>query len=433
LLATTIVGLALLLGALALVVLQRQTLRDNLDNAIELRTADLAAQIRAGTLPAEIAVTDPGIALVQAADTNSNIVASTTNVTGQPLLFAVAPPTDGAVLFDFADLPIDDAAFRVMASRVEGPDGSVTLYVAASLEPVSESTGTLVAILRIGIPAMLAAIALGIWLVVGRALKPIESIRAKVKEISLSSLGERVPEPLTQDEVGRLARTMNELLARLEAGHAREEQFLADAAHELRSPLASLRTQLEVAAAEDIPGLQSLAPLIAEVTRLQALADNLLLLNAHDGGIPTASVLIDLDNLVLEEVRSVIARPGIVVDAHGVSAAAVRGDAGALRRVIRNLLDNAIRHAASVVTVTLEATERRVRMTVSDDGEGIGEADRDRVFERFVRLDASRSGGGAGLGLAICRAVIDRHGGMITLDSTVRTGARFIVELPEAE
>jgi signal transduction histidine kinase len=101
--------------------------------------------------------------------------------------------------------------------------------------------------------------------------------------------------------------------------------------------------------------------------------------------------------------------------------------------VIRNLLDNAIRHAASVVTVTLEATERRVRMTVSDDGEGIGEADRDRVFERFVRLDASRSGGGAGLGLAICRAVIDRHGGMITLDSTVRTGARFIVELPEAE
>jgi signal transduction histidine kinase len=366
---------------------------------------------------------------VQVARLDGSVVASTTNVSGLPLLFEA--PNEQADWFEASGLPIDDEEFRVLARTVEREDGPLTLYVAASLEPVSESAESLIAVLRFGVPLMLMAVAAGTWLIVGRSLRPIERIRNEVEAISLATLEKRVPEPGTRDEVGRLARTMNELLARLEAAHRREEQFIADAAHELRSPIASLRTQVEVrrgrGAGEADPGGHDL---LAEVARLQSLADNLLVLASH-GHPPTATIL-DLDDLVLEEAKAVALPAGKRVVTGTTSAAAVVGEPNSLRSVIRNLLDNGLRYAASTVSVGLSEQAGTVRLTVSDDGPGIAPEDRERIFERFVRLDGARSTGGAGLGLAICRAVAEAHGGTIRVDDADGPGARFIVELPAA-
>jgi signal transduction histidine kinase len=429
-LATTVVGVALGLAAVALVALQRETLRDNVDDTVRLRAADLAVLVASGDLPPELAVTDPEIALVQVVDPGGKVIASTSNISGEPLLFDVQPGAE-PVLFDSNGLPIDDEDFRVLAVAEAGPSGPRWLFVAASLEPVSESAESLVDLLRIGLPVLLVAVGLGTWLVVGHSLRPIEAIRQRVEHLSPARLDQRVPEPASNDEVGRLARTMNDLLARLEASHRREENFIADAAHELRSPLASLRTQLDVHVMRGTPlNAADVEALVVEVTRLQVLADNLLVLDAAERRLLGNAPLVDLDDLLLEEIRATHLPAGRRIDQSAISAAAVRGDPEALQRLVRNLLDNAVKHAAQVVTVSLGDDGQYARLVVSDDGPGIPAADRERVFERFVRLDAARQRGGAGLGLAICRAVVDAHEGRIRVEPAPSGGASLVVELP---
>jgi signal transduction histidine kinase len=293
---------------------------------------------------------------------------------------------------------------------------------------VSESIGSLVGLLQVGVPLLLLAVGCGLWWVTGRALAPVEAIRREVESIGAEELHRRVPEPAVRDEVGRLAVTMNAMLERLDAANRRQEQFVADAAHELRSPLASLRVQLEVAEAGD--------DMLAEVARLQALSENLLLL-ARSSERPTdGHRAIDLDDVVFGEVLRAkqMLNGQLTIDTSHVSAGAVRGSEEALARVVRNLLDNAARHARSRVAVSLSEERGTVRLTVTDDGEGIPEESRDAVFERFVRLDAGRatSAGGAGLGLAIVRSVVEAHGGRVMVDGMSEGGARLVVELPSA-
>jgi signal transduction histidine kinase len=431
LLATAVVAIALVAAAVALVVLQRQTLRGNVDDTVRARSNDIASLLESGALPAQISVADPEIAIVQVANASGAVVASTTNVAGLQLLFDHRPEAGEEDLFDAGELPVDDEQFRVLARRVEGPEGPRILYVAASLEPVSESVESLVEILRAGIPLMVLAVAAGTWVVVGRSLRPIEAIRREVDDISLAHLDRRVPVPASCDEVARLARTMNDLLARLEAARAREEQFVADAAHELRSPLASLRAQLEVSGRGAAGSGKELAATLGEdVARLQALAENLLLLTSLDARREPERTLVDFDDIVLEEARAVALPDGKRMTTRGVSAAAVRGDPAALRRLVRNLLENAIRHATSTVTLALRETDTAVQLRVEDDGPGIAPEDRERVFERFVQLDQARSGG-AGLGLAICRAVAEAHGGTIETHPVQPHGAAFVTVLPK--
>jgi signal transduction histidine kinase len=431
-LATTVVGLALSLAAVALVSLQRETLRDNVDDTVRLRAADLAVLVASGDLPPELAVTDPEIALVQVVDPGGQVIAPTSNILGEPLLFDVQPGTE-PLLFDSGGLPIDDEDFRVLAVEVAGPSGPRWLYVAASLEPVSESAESLVGLLRVGLPVLLVAVGFGTWFVVGHSLRPIETIRRRVEHLGLAHLDQRVPEPASNDEVGRLARTMNDLLARLEAGYRREENFIADAAHELRSPLASLRTQLDVHAMRGVPlDATDIEALAVEVNRLQVLADNLLVLDATERRHLGTPVLIDLDDLLLDEIRAVHLPSGKRIHQSAVSAAAVRGDPEALQRLVRNLLDNALKHAAQAVTISLGDDGQYARLVISDDGPGIPAGDRERVFERFVRLDSARQRGGAGLGLAICKAVVDAHQGRIRVESAPSGGASLVVELPSS-
>ena len=235
-------------------------------------------------------------------------------------------------------------------------------------------------------PLLVAVVAVVTWLVVGRALRPVEAIRSRVAQIGAGDLHQRVPDPGTGDEVGRLAATMNRMLDRLQRSSERQRRFVSDASHELRSPLASLRTQLEVSLAHpegaDWPGVAS--GVLEEGVRMERLVDDLLALARADEGVVLAHTEeLDLGEIVAEEAGRV---EGLEVEAD-VAEARLRGDPQALRRVVRNLLDNARRHASSriVLRVSLEGDE--VVAVVEDDGAGIPEAEREQVFERFARLE----------------------------------------------
>jgi signal transduction histidine kinase len=309
--------------------------------------------------------------------------------------------------------------------------GQITLIAQRSLGEVNRTVDSVTASLFFGVPALVAAIAALAWYLAGRALRPVESIRAEAAAITATTMHRRVPEPETSDEVGRLARTMNAMLDRLEESSTRQRQFISDASHELRSPVAAIRAQLEVALRRrgqaDWP--QVARRVLDEDARLEVAVGELLALARIEEGADVEAVDVDLDDLVLEEAARV--RP-VAIDTAQVSAGRVAGDARQLARLVRNLLDNACAHARSRVAVDVTAQAGEVRLVVDDDGAGVPPEERDRVFERFTRLDEGRGrdGGGAGLGLAMVRAIAERHGGTVEVGDAPIGGARFVVRLP---
>ncbi|MFE1952858.1 ATP-binding protein [Streptomyces sp. NPDC059524] len=336
--------------------------------------------------------------------------------------------TDGEATIDG-----DTADYRFAAVEVDDtPRGDLTVYAGAPLAAERSAVTTASTAMLIGFPVLLVVVAGVTWLVTRRALRPVEGIRAEMAAITASrDLGRRVPVPDTHDEVARLARTTNETLAALADSVERQRRFVADASHELRSPIASLRTQLEVGAAHpellDVPGA------VEDTVRLQELAADLLLLARLDAGERPGGTAVDLAALVREELSQRVG-DRVPVETATRGEARVTGSRGQLARVVANLVDNAQRHARTAVRVTVEggAAGQGARLTVSDDGDGVPEAERERVFERFVRLDDARSrdGGGAGLGLAIARDVAERHGGTLTVRTAPEGGALFELTLP---
>ncbi|MGW5900658.1 ATP-binding protein [Streptomyces althioticus] len=322
----------------------------------------------------------------------------------------------------------DTEDYRFAAVEVETPDrGRLTVHAGAPLAAEHSAVGTALTAMLIGFPLLLGVVAAVTWLVTGRALRPVEGIRREMAAITASEdLRRRVPEPATHDEIARLARTTNATLAALEASVERQRAFVADASHELRSPIASLRTQLEVAAAH--PELLDLDGAVEDTVRLQNLAADLLLLARLDAGERPAGTRVDLAALAREAAAG---RERVTVEAEPVE---VSGSRGQLARVLANLLDNAERHARERITVTVRREGGEAVVGVADDGEGVAGADRERIFERFVRLDAARSrdDGGAGLGLAIARDVAVRHGGTLTVGAAPAGGALFALRLPLA-
>ncbi|MEU1464431.1 HAMP domain-containing sensor histidine kinase [Streptomyces sp. NPDC005727] len=309
---------------------------------------------------------------------------------------------------------------------------TVLVHAGASLATRESAVRSTALAMLAGLPLVLAAVGGVTWLVSRRALAPVEGIRREMAAITASEdLSRRVPEPASHDEVAHLARTTNETLTALEAAVDRQRRFVADASHELRSPIASLRTQLEVGSAHpqllDVPGA------VKDTERLQDLAADLLLLARLDAGERPGQAPVDLGELVREEVgRRPADRTPISVDAgeqHHVA-----GSRGQLNRVIGNLLDNAQRHARTEVVVRVQGQGDRIVLTVADDGGGVPAAERGRIFERFVRLDDARArdDGGAGLGLPIARDVARRHGGTLTAGEAPSGGALFELRLPAA-
>ncbi|MFE7353667.1 ATP-binding protein [Streptomyces sp. NPDC057543] len=329
----------------------------------------------------------------------------------------------------------DTADYRFASVQATTSAGvTLTVHAGAPLAAEQEAVGSVRRAMLIGLPVLLLVVSGVTWLVTRRALRPVEGIRREMAAITASEdLSRRVPEPGSRDEIARLARTTNETLTALEASVDRQRRFVADASHELRSPIASLRTQLEVGAAHpellDVPGA------VADTVRLQALAADLLLLARLDAGERPGRTTLDLGALVHEEVSQRIGdRIPVAVSVPGSGAFEVAGSRGQLARVIGNLLDNAERHAEHAVTVSVRGERGSVVVAVTDDGVGVPPEERERIFERFVRLDDARTRdeGGAGLGLAIARDVAVRHGGRLTVDGVREGGARFELWLPTA-
>jgi signal transduction histidine kinase len=313
--------------------------------------------------------------------------------------------------------------------------GGWTVVVARSTETVTEATAAVGGLLGVGLPLLLAVVAVTTWFVVGRALAPVEAIRAEVDAISATALHRRVPDPPADDEIGRLSTTMNRMLERLERAQARQPRLVSDASHELRSPVAAIRQHAEVALAHpDRTTTTELATtVLAEDLRLQRLAEDLLLLTrADEHTLALRRRPVDLDDLVFDEARRLRGVSELRVDTAQVSAGRVEGDAAGLRRVLGNLGDNAARHANGRVAFSVAERDGLVLLEVDDDGPGVPEADRERVFERFVRLDDARArdDGGSGLGLAIVAELVAAHGGTVTLASSPIGGTRVEVSLP---
>jgi signal transduction histidine kinase len=326
----------------------------------------------------------------------------------------------------------DDAGFVVRYSQVSVNGDELTVVTRSSLADVKRSVDTLKRYLEMGLPALIVLVALLAWFAVGRALRPVEAMRREAEAISSSTIHRRVPEPARGDEVGRLARTLNQMLDRLEDGAHRQRQFVSDASHELRSPMAVIRTKVEVAQRKgDTADWPSVADaVLAEEARLEALVGDLLALAREDEGAARPEATVDLAELVAGEAALARRRP-VATD---LAPASVPGDERALRSLVAHLLDNAARHARRRVQVSLTTVDGHAVLTVDDDGRGIALDDRERVFERFVRLDESRARdrGGAGLGLAVVAAVGRAHGGTARAEGSPAGGARLVVFLPLA-
>jgi signal transduction histidine kinase len=272
---------------------------------------------------------------------------------------------------------------------------------------------------------------------VGRSLRQVERIRGQVARINAERLDGRVDVPPTNDEIHALALTMNTMLDRLQASDTEQRRFVSDASHELRSPLATLRAGIEIAAADPTGAmwLQMKDVLSEETARMSFLVEDLLTLaKANDGGLRVEQKDVDLDDVLDQEIRRLrsTSRNQISVE---LVPTRIRGDARRLAQVLRNVLDNADRHALSRIAVDLHTAGDRVILTVDNDGDPIPEADRERIFERFVRLDGSRSreGGGSGLGLAIAAGIVAAHHGSIRPTDGPAGHCRFEITLPLPE
>jgi signal transduction histidine kinase len=438
--AVAVVGVAMVVGAVVMVVVLRSTLTREVRAAARLRAEDVAAVLAAGAGsgaadPGTLAVDDAEELLIQVLDGGGRVVAASPNAEGRPLVARLRPGSSAEVEVP-AGGPMDEGGeFLAVATGVDTPHGRRTVLVARSTEALDEAVAAVGGLLAVGLPLLLAVVAVTTWVVVGRALAPVEAMRAEVDEISAVALHRRVPDPPADDEIGRLARTMNRMLGRLEQAQARQRRLVADASHELRSPVATIRQHAEVALAH--PGRTSASELastvLAEDLRLQRLTEDLLLLTrADEQSLALRRRPVDLDDLVFEEARRLRDATGLRVDTAAVSAGRVAGDAAGLRRVLRNLGDNAGRHARERLALSVAERDALVVLAVDDDGPGIPEADRERVFERFVRLDGARArdDGGSGLGLAIVSELVAAHGGTVVAAASPLGGARVEITIP---
>jgi signal transduction histidine kinase len=328
---------------------------------------------------------------------------------------------------------------------VDTPAGEVTVTATAPVDrEVARSVQAVERALAVGLPLLVGLVTLVAWWTVGRALRPVERIRAEADVIGAATLHRRVPEPGSGDEVHRLSRTMNAMLDRLEGAVMRQRQFVADASHELRNPVAAMRIDLEAALCEgdraDWPEVAR--TVLAAEARVEGLIGDLLVLAAEDeGAVPLPRADVDLLQLAVAEASRrgdhgiQVSSTTSTTDAAEAERVVVAGSRSQLERALANLVDNAERHAVGQVRVGVTARDGRAELWVDDDGPGVPPADRDRVFERFTRLDDSRARdrGGTGLGLAVVRSIVARHRGSAWVEDSPLGGARFVIALPVAD
>jgi heavy metal sensor kinase len=331
--------------------------------------------------------------------------------------------------------------WRAAAQLVPGPDGVVVVQVAASLAPVDHHLSELLTVLLFAGPVALLAALGGGYLLARQALAPVDRMAAEADQITATRLDRRLETPNPDDELGRLARTLNGMIARLERSFGEIRQFTADAAHELRTPLAVLRNAAEVALRTDRDTehyRRVLEDQVEEISRLTRLAERLLFLCREDAGLSGATLqtipLADLVRDACDVMQAVADAKGVALRVESLDASQVKGDEIQLRRLMFNLLDNAVKYtpAGGTVSVRTDTAGELVQIVVADTGIGIPDEHLPRVFDRFYRVDSARGmePDGAGLGLAISRAIAEAHGGSIGIASAGRQGTSVTVRLP---
>lgn len=485
--ATAIVAVALLLGAAGFVVLLQSSLRDGVQATAEQGLNDLVNRVEISGLDSVSQVPEPAVepadpdddtddsddsgsddpgsdsdgsgsgsddddsaddnddnpvtqstekflsnydddeAFFQIVDSAGTVVAASDNATGIGTILA---PDEATTL----PLPGESGEFLTVATT----SGDLSIVTGRSIAAIGETITTVTRLLAVALPVLLLFVALTTWFVVGRALRPVERMRREVDDVTSANLHRRIADPGSGDEIGRLATTMNRMLDRLDASQKAQRRFISDASHELKSPLASMRQYAEVAQAHpDRVGVGELSDVVLdEGARLERLVQGMLVLaKADENALAASRTAVDLDDLVLTEARRLKDTTALMIDTGSVGPARVLGDVGLLGQALRNLADNAARHAAGSVRFELSETDGQVLLAVSDDGDGIPDGDRERVFERFVRLDEARAreSGGSGLGLSIVREIVLAHGGSVVATASGLGGARFEVRMPASD
>ena len=422
------IGSGILYGVLSFAV------SSTIDQQARSSADQVAAMVNAGRLPDPVPIS--GAELIQIVDGQGRVVGG--SVTADRLTPLLRPAElQAAAGGQVVSVPGARAGLSgplQVAVVTAGPAAArVQVLAAVRTGDAEHSKLVLRRTLLVTFPLMLAAMALIAHRVIGAALRPVESLRAAADRISGAGQADRLPVPRTSDEIHALAITLNSMLDRLQQSRARQRDFVADAAHELRSPLAAIAMQLEVAErldeAGDLPG-----QVLPDVQRLAGLVDDLLMLARIDADRrgPARTETVDLAELV----RGLAPRyPTAPVTFLGAAGVLVQADPEELRRAVSNLIDNAVRHARTRVEVRVATAAGVAEVRVSDDGDGIPIADRQRVFERFTRLDEARDreAGGSGLGLPIAAELVRRAGGTLTLtDSPFRSGICALIALPRA-
>lgn len=312
------------------------------------------------------------------------------------------------------------------------PTPQVSLILARSSRNVDAVGATLlrlIVVLTLAGSFLLTAV---IWKVVGGALEPVERMRRSVQGLSDTDLATRVALPGTGDELDRLAATLNELLERLDIAIASERRFVADASHDLRTPIAALRAVLEAESTDPDLAMLTRADALTRVDELQRLVDQLLQLASADHGGNEVFAPVDLDDLVLTAAGQLATTSKLTIDTSHVSGGQVAGRETELARMITNLANNAARYARTTISFRVQTFGDTVELVVDDDGDGIPLDDRTRIFERFATLDDARAKdrSGTGLGLAIVAAIVASHHGTVRAGDAPGGGARFEVRLP---
>lgn len=432
---TLILGLVALLvfGAVGIgadLVVRRMVFHGVYDQA--LRQAQRVSTLeRAGVRQNPIRTDVSQIDLIQVVDFRERILAASPNAMGRSVMSRELPGPEDSV-DEISGCPWRGRSCVLGVAVHTTAEGKNGVVYAARYKPAILVHPWLEAAL--GAAVLLGAAGVGAisWVLVGRTFQPMHAIRAEIAELSDAGLGRRLSELPGESEIAQLARTANLTLERLERSMERQRAFASDASHELRTPIAGMRAQIEAALMypdeTDLP--LALDAVLANLNRLEAIITDLLFLARLGTKATGEHERVDLSALVSEELarrrggrvrfRADLA-PGLLVDGSPVQ----------LGRLLTNLFDNAQRHADNVVDVTVRREDDTAVLEVVDDGEGIAKEDRERVFNRFTRLDAARNrdSGGSGLGLALVRDIAEVHGGTISIEPSER-GARFVLRIP---